>query len=69
MLIYNPTDYMDMTIERTYNATTNVSTTTVDYETYDNIYDYGYGVMYINSNKLSTRSTRVIILNYTEHND
>lgn len=63
-LAYNPFDYLNLSAERTYNN--GITTTTINYETYDNNYYYGYGIMYINANKNSNKASRIIVLSYTE---
>ena len=51
--VFNPFDYLDMTITRTVDSSTNVSTVAITYSTYARIYNYGYGITYIKTSKSS----------------
>ena len=57
---------MDLSIERIYNSASSIDVS-VEYSTYDCVYFYGYGLMYINSNKASNKAIRTITINYTEY--
>lgn len=67
VLVYNPVDYMEMHISRTVNG--DYSTINVNYKTTEEIYNLGYGVTYINSNKNALRTYRRISLNYIAVNE
>ncbi len=64
VLEYNPTDYLRLTVSRQY-VSTQSSRVNFDYYTVEEIYNFGYGVMYINANKQSLRSYRVVY--FDEH--
>ncbi len=51
--VFNPLDYLDMTITRTVDSSTGVSTVAITYSTYARIYNYGYGITYIKTSKSS----------------
>ena len=58
---------MEMHISRTVNG--DYSTINVNYKTTEEIYNLGYGVTYINSNKNALRTYRIISLNYIAVNE
>ena len=66
-LDYNPTDYLRLTLSRAY-VTNQTSRLTVNYYTVDDIYNYGYGVMYINANKNSLKTYRLLTFTYHKLN-
>lgn len=64
-LDYNPTDYLRISISRSY-VSTSTSNLAVNYYTVRDIYNYSYGVMYINANKNSLKAYRTVTFTYHE---